>query len=86
MPTYEYECEACGHQFEAYQSITAAKLKQCPQCQKESLQRLIGTGSGMIFKGNGFYETDYKRKSGAPSCPAEKSSSCPCPCDKAKSS
>lgn len=63
MPTYEYECSACGHAFEALQSMKDAKLTKCPKCAKSKLQRLIGSGSGMIFKGSGFYETDYKRKS-----------------------
>jgi putative FmdB family regulatory protein len=62
MPTYEYECSACGHGFEALQSMTEPKLTKCPKCGKKKLQRLIGSGSGMIFKGSGFYETDYKRK------------------------
>lgn len=84
MPTYQYECESCGHSFEHYQSITDEKLKKCPQCKKLSLHRLIGTGSGIIFKGSGFYETDYKKKSASSSCPSNNSSSCPCPCDKAK--
>jgi putative FmdB family regulatory protein len=83
MPTYQYECEACGHNFEHYQSMTDEKLKKCPKCHKMSLQRLIGSGSGIIFKGSGFYETDYKNKKKSP-CKAEDSSSCPCPCDKAK--
>lgn len=63
MPTYEYECSACGHAFEALQSMTEPKLTQCPKCKKNKLARLIGSGSGVIFKGTGFYETDYKRKS-----------------------
>jgi putative FmdB family regulatory protein len=63
MPTYEYECSACAHAFEALQSMTEPKLTKCPKCGKKKLQRLIGSGSGMIFKGSGFYETDYKRKS-----------------------
>lgn len=62
MPTYEYECSACGHGFEALQSMTEAKLIKCPKCGKAKLHRLIGSGAGMIFKGSGFYETDYKRK------------------------
>lgn len=61
MPTYQYECESCNHSFEEMQSMTAAKLKTCPRCKKDSLVRLIGRGSGIIFKGSGFYETDYKR-------------------------
>lgn len=61
MPTYQYECESCKHAFEEMQSIAAPKLKTCPKCKKDSLVRLIGSGSGIIFKGTGFYETDYKR-------------------------
>ena len=68
MPTYQYECGACGHGFEALQSMVDKKLKKCPQCGKSKLHRLIGAGSGIIFKGTGFYETDYKRKD-APSSP-----------------
>ena len=63
MPTYEYECQACGHAFDELQSMTDAKLTKCPKCHKNKLSRLIGGGSGMIFKGSGFYETDYKKKS-----------------------
>ena len=62
MPTYQYECAACHHSFEILQSMTDKKLQKCPKCKKSKLQRLIGTGSGIIFKGSGFYETDYKRK------------------------
>lgn len=60
MPTYAYLCKHCGHQFEAFQSITANALKKCPECNKASLKRLIGTGAGFIFKGSGFYCTDYR--------------------------
>ena len=60
MPTYEYVCAQCGHEFEEFQSITAKPLRKCPQCKKLSLKRLIGTGAGIIFKGSGFYETDYR--------------------------
>ena len=63
MPTYEYECQECGYHFEEYQSITAKPLKLCPQCKKRKLQRLIGAGAGVIFKGNGFYQTDYRSES-----------------------
>ncbi len=62
MPTYEYECSGCGHEFEMLQSMKDAKLKKCPKCGKLKLHRLIGSGTGLIFKGSGFYETDYKRK------------------------
>lgn len=65
MPTYQYECDACGHELEVFQSITGKKLRKCPECNRLSLKRLIGAGSGIIFKGSGFYETDYKR-TGAP--------------------
>ena len=63
MPTYEYLCDACGHEFEEFQSITAKALRKCPECKKLKLKRLIGTGAGIIFKGNGFYETDYRSES-----------------------
>src|SRR5689334_7802251 len=60
MPTYEYKCEACGHTFEKFQSITAAPIKKCPECGKSKVRRLIGTGAGLLFKGSGFYITDYR--------------------------
>ena len=60
MPTYEYECDACGHKFEKFQPITAAPIKKCPVCGKKKVRRLIGTGAGLIFKGSGFYITDYR--------------------------
>ena len=63
MPTYDYLCENCGHKFEHFQSITAKPLKKCPDCKKPKLKRLIGTGAGIIFKGSGFYETDYRSDS-----------------------
>ena len=63
MPTYEYACARCGHEFEAFQSITANPLRKCPECGRLSLKRLIGTGAGIIFKGSGFYETDYRSES-----------------------
>src|SRR5690349_21863518 len=60
MPTYEYKCEACGHSFERFQSMSAEPIKRCPQCGKAKVKRLIGTGAGLIFKGSGFYITDYR--------------------------
>ncbi|MDR3336238.1 MAG: zinc ribbon domain-containing protein [Treponema sp.] len=66
MPTYEYECKTCGHSFEAFQSMREEPLKECPQCGKE-VRRLINGGSGIIFKGSGFYVTDKKGGSGAAS-------------------
>jgi len=59
MPTYDYECTVCGHEFEAFQSISAKPLDTCPECGK-ALRRLIGTGAGILFKGTGFYQTDYR--------------------------
>jgi putative FmdB family regulatory protein len=61
MPTYDYECSACGHRFEAYQSIKADPLTECPGCKKATVHRVIGAGGGFIFKGSGFYITDYTR-------------------------
>jgi putative FmdB family regulatory protein len=63
MPTYEYKCDACGAEFERFQSITADPIKRCPECGKAKVRRLIGTGAGLIFKGSGFYITDYRDKS-----------------------
>ena len=60
MPTYDYECPDCEHAFEEFQSITAKPLRKCPECGKRRLRRLIGAGAGVIFKGSGFYETDYR--------------------------
>jgi len=62
VPTYEYECKSCGHTFEASQSITAKPLEKCPQCHQQ-VRRLISAGAGIIFKGAGFYATDYRKKS-----------------------
>lgn len=62
MPTYDYECDGCGFTFEQFQSMTDKKLKKCPKCKKLKLYRLIGSGGGVIFKGTGFYETDFKTK------------------------
>jgi putative FmdB family regulatory protein len=63
MPTYEYRCDACGHEFEQYQSITAAPVRKCPSCSKRKVKRLMGIGSALIFKGSGFYATDYRSAS-----------------------
>jgi putative FmdB family regulatory protein len=60
MPTYEYVCENCGEQLEKFQSITAKPLRKCPKCGKNKLKRLIGAGAGVIFRGSGFYATDYR--------------------------
>ena len=63
MPTYDYRCDACGHEFELFQQMSASVKKKCPECGKLKLKRLIGTGAGIIFKGGGFYETDYRSDS-----------------------
>lgn len=60
MPTYDYECDACGHTLEIFQGINDPKKKKCPECGKNKLQRLFGTGAAIVFKGSGFYETDYR--------------------------
>ena len=60
MPTYEYICNKCQHEFEHFQSMKARPIRKCPKCGKLSVQRLIGAGAGIIFKGSGFYQTDYR--------------------------
>jgi putative FmdB family regulatory protein len=64
MPTYEYICQQCGHELEAFQRMSDDPLKDCPECQTASLKRKIGLGAGIIFKGGGFYETDFKDRKG----------------------
>lgn len=61
MPTYDYKCQACGHTFDELQSFSAPPLTKCPACKKNKLERLFGGGGAIIFKGSGFYETDYRR-------------------------
>jgi putative FmdB family regulatory protein len=75
MPTYEYECKACGHTFEEWQSITADPIKKCPQCGKKKVERLFGTGGAIIFKGSGFYITDYRSDGYKKAAKAESDSS-----------
>ena len=60
MPTYDYKCNACDHSFELFQPITADPVKECPACGKLKAQRVIGSGGAIIFKGSGFYQTDYR--------------------------
>ena len=63
MPTYDYECDGCGHEFELFQSISESVKRKCPECGKNKLRRLFGTGGAIMFKGSGFYETDYRSDS-----------------------
>lgn len=63
MPTYEYKCKNCSHLFEQFQSMKDAPLRKCPECGKNTLERLIGTGAAILFKGSGFYQTDYRTES-----------------------
>ncbi|MBI2804078.1 MAG: zinc ribbon domain-containing protein [Planctomycetes bacterium] len=79
MPTYEYRCNACGHHFDELQSFSEAPLKKCPACKKKKLERLIGAGAAILFKGSGFYQTDYRSdsyksaaKADAPAATSEK--------------
>lgn len=73
MPTYDYLCGECGHTFEEFQSIKDAPKKKCPNCKKMKLKRLLGTGAGVIFKGSGFYQTDYRSEGYKKAADSEKS-------------
>ncbi len=72
MPTYDYVCRACGHEFELFQQMTAKVKRKCPECGLPKLERLIGIGAGVLFKGGGFYETDYRSDSYKKGAEAEK--------------
>ena len=72
MPTYDYRCDACEHQFEFFQSITSEVLKKCPECGRRKLRRLIGPGAAVVFKGSGFYQTDYRSESYRKAAAADK--------------
>lgn len=74
MPTYDYECQACGHEMEVFQGINDPIKKKCPECGKNKLQRLFGTGAAIMFKGSGFYETDYRSDSYKKAAAADKKS------------
>ncbi len=63
MPTYDYQCDACGHGFELFQTFSDSVKKKCPECGKQKLRRLFGTGAAVVFKGSGFYQTDYRSDS-----------------------
>lgn len=73
MPTYDYVCDACGHKFEEFQSISDKPLKKCPKCKKSKLRRLFGTGAAVVFKGSGFYQTDYRSEAYKKAAQADKS-------------
>jgi len=75
MPTYDYECKACHHRWELFQSIKADPEKKCPKCGKKQAQRIIGPGAGIIFKGSGFYQTDYRSSAYKKAAEADKKSS-----------
>ena len=77
MPTYEYACGKCGHEFERFQSILAEPVKKCPECGKNAVTRKIGMGGGVLFKGGGFYETDYRSDSYTKAAEAEKGAATP---------
>ncbi|NQT51254.1 zinc ribbon domain-containing protein [bacterium] len=75
MPTYEYECPSCDTTFERFQSITAKRVRTCPECGGRRVRRLIGAGAGIIFRGSGFYETDYRSDAYKREAKAESTSS-----------
>ena len=75
MPTYDYLCDACEHEFELFQSISEAVKRKCPECGKLKLRRLFGTGAAIVFKGSGFYQTDYRSDSYKKGAAADKKAS-----------
>ena len=75
MPTYDYICDACGHEFEAFESIKADSQTVCPTCHEPKLRRKIGAGAAILFKGSGFYQTDYRSESYKKGAAADKTSS-----------
>ncbi len=75
MPTYDYECDACGHALEIFQGINDPVKKKCPKCGKNKLKRLFGTGAAIVFKGSGFYQTDYRSEGYKKAAKADKKSS-----------
>jgi len=82
MPTYEYECDACHHNFDEFQSFTDKPLRKCPKCGKLKLRRVFGAGGAVIFKGSGFYQTDYRSESYKAAAKAEQDSAKPAANDK----
>lgn len=79
MPTYQYQCKNCGHVLEELQSMSEPPLVHCPACNKDTLARVMGTGAGLIFKGSGFYLTDYKKGSSSPATTPKKTDTPPAP-------
>jgi putative FmdB family regulatory protein len=82
MPTYEYHCDACNHHFDEFQSINEPALKKCPKCHKRKLRRIFGIGAAVLFKGSGFYQTDYRSESYKAAAKAEQDSGKPAATDK----
>lgn len=74
MPTYTYRCKSCSYEFEEFQSISSDALKSCPSCKQEALVRVFDVGTGLVFKGSGFYLTDYKKTGSSPSSPSKSGS------------
>ena len=77
MPTYDYRCKTCGHNWEEFQRITAEATRKCPECGKLKAERVIGPGAGVLFRGSGFYETDYRSEGYKKAAEADKKSSEP---------
>jgi putative FmdB family regulatory protein len=82
MPTYEYQCDACQHNFDEFQSMNDKPLKKCPRCGKPKLRRIFGAGAAVIFKGSGFYQTDYRSESYKAAAKADQESAKPAAADK----
>ena len=82
MPTYQYRCQSCEHELELFQGITEAPKKKCPACKRRSLKRVIGPGAGLIFRGSGFYLTDYRSDAYKKAAEAEKKGEAPSAGDK----
>lgn len=81
MPTYDYRCTACGHTWELFQSMSAKHEKKCPKCGKATAERLIGMGAAVVFKGGGFYQTDYRSEGYKQAAEADKKASTPAPAE-----
>ncbi|MBW3539566.1 MAG: zinc ribbon domain-containing protein [Planctomycetes bacterium] len=86
MPTYDYQCKSCDHRWELFQSITAKAVRKCPECGKLKAQRIIGPGAGIIFKGSGFYQTDYRSDSYKKAAEADRKAQEPAKSDSSGSS